>query len=84
MNGDVSESETDEDNDEALFLSVAPAKSVLQVQVNMAETVSSGTRDVLIDACLSMNMRALLSSITPRTLDCISDVGADITILGDR
>jgi hypothetical protein len=78
------ESETETDDEEQALSSASTNLSIATTRVvNMAATVRTGTRDVHIEERLGMNMRVLLTSMTPCTFYCISDVGADTTIFGD-
>jgi hypothetical protein len=84
VDNDASEDKSLTTNDEEQSLSSASTNpSIANALVTMAATVRTGTRDVHIEERLGMNLRALLTSMTPRTFYCISDVGADTTIFGD-
>jgi hypothetical protein len=72
------------DGEEQSLSSASTNPSIANARVvTMATTVRTGTRDVHIEERLGMNLRALLTSMTPHTFYCISDVGADTTIFGD-
>jgi hypothetical protein len=84
VDNDASEDKSLTTNDEEQSLSSASTNpSIANVLVTMAATVRTGTRDIHIEERLGMNLRALLTSMMPRTFYCISNVGADTTIFGD-